>query len=165
MNIKTCFKSLNAIRLRYIGTWLLDQIRQPGCFDNLVVSRRSWGAFSIFAHRRRSDGRTKASYSTRESAQKAADSLARKHKVPFAVYKCLFCKDWHVSKVGDHQAVSSKSNRDKMEVLASLKTMNRLTHARISPAKEIIGSIFTFSICFNYMFNNINISNYDHAKR
>lgn len=124
MNIKTCIISLKAIRLRYIGTWLLDQIRQPGWFDNLVVSRRSWGAFSIYAHRRRSDGRPKVSYSTRESAQKAADSLAKKHKVPFAVYKCLFCKDWHMSKVGDHQAVSSKSNRDKMEVLASLKTMD-----------------------------------------
>lgn len=164
MNIKTCIISLKAIRLRYIGTWLLDQIRQPGWFDNLVVSRRSWGAFSIYAHRRRSDGRPKASYYTRESAQKAADSFAKKHKVPFAVYKCLFCKDWHLSKVGDHLAISTKSNREE-EVLASLKTMNRLTHARISPAKEIIGSIFTFSICFNYMFNNINISNYDHAKR
>ncbi len=76
----------------------------------------------------------------------------------------MLCKDWHLSKVGDHLAISTKSNREE-EVLASLKTMNRLTHARISPAKEIIGSIFTFSICFNYMFNNINISNYDHAKR
>ena len=124
MNIKTCFKSLNAIRLRYFGTWLLDQLHQPGWFNNLVVSRRSWGAFSIYAHRRRSDGKAKASYSTRESAKKAADSLAKKHKVPFDVYKCLFCKGWHMSKVGDHKAVSSKSNRDKMEVPAALKTMD-----------------------------------------
>ena len=141
MNIKTCFKSLNAIRLRHIGTWLLDQIRQPGCFDNLVVSRRSWGAFSIFAHRRRSDGRTKASYSTRESAQKAADSLARKHKVPFAVYKCLFCKDWHVSKVGDHQPISTKSNREKEEVLASLKTMDSHNRTNLDIEKALATNI------------------------
>ena len=121
MNIKTIFKSLKAIRLRYFGTWLLDQLHQPDWLDNLVVSRRSWGAFSIYAHRRRSESKAKAAYSTRNSAQKAADSLAKKHKVPFDVYKCLFCKGWHVSKVGDHQAVSSKSNRDKMEVPASIQ--------------------------------------------
>ena len=121
----TITTSIKNIKFKYIGTWLLDQLRQPGWFDNLVVNRRAWGAFSIYAHRRRSDGRTKASYSTRESARKAADSMAKKHEVPFAVYKCLFCKGWHVSKVGDHQAISSKSSREKEEVLASLKTKDR----------------------------------------
>ena len=141
MNIKTCIKSLKAIRLRYFGTWLLDQIHQPGWFDNLVVCRRSWGAFSIYAHRRRSDGKAKASYSTRESAKKAADSLAKKHKVPFAVYKCLFCKGWHVSKVGDHQAVSTKSNRDKEVMLESMKTMDHHDRTNLNIEKALATNI------------------------
>ena len=86
MNIKTCIISLKAIRLRYFGTWLLDQLHQPGWFNNLVVSRRSWGAFSIYAHRRRSDGKTKASYSTRESAKKAASE-----KFLLSVYVLTIC--------------------------------------------------------------------------
>ncbi len=125
MKESTIIKSLKAIRLRNIGTWLADQLRQPGWFGNLLLNRRSWGAFSIYAHQRRSDGKAKACYSTRESAQKAADSMARKHEVPFAVYKCLFCDGWHVSKVDDHQIVSPKSARRKEEMVASLKTMDR----------------------------------------
>ena len=113
------------IKFKYIDTWLLDQFQQPGWFGNLVVSRRSWGAFSIYSHSYRSNGIPKVTYSTRKSAQRAADSMAKKHEVPFAVYKCLFCEGWHVSKIGDHKALSEKSSKEMEDVLASLKTMDR----------------------------------------
>ena len=121
----TITKSIKNIKFRYIGTWLMDQLRQPGWFGNLVVSRRSWGAFSIYSHCYRSNGKPKVTYSTRESAKRAADSMGKKHEVPFAVYKCLFCEGWHASKIGDHKALSEKSSKEMEDVLASLKTMDR----------------------------------------
>ena len=121
----TITKSIKNIKFRHIGTWLLDQFQQPGWFGNLVVSRRSWGAFSIYSHSYRSNGMPKVTYSTRKSAQRAAESMAKKHEVPFAVYKCLFCEGWHVSKIGDHKALSEKSSKEMEDVLASLKTMDR----------------------------------------
>ena len=78
----TITKSIKNIKFKYIGTWLFDQFRQPGWFGNLVVSRRSWGAFSIYSHCYRSNGKSKVTYSTRESAQKAANSIAQNTKYP-----------------------------------------------------------------------------------
>ena len=125
MNVNTCIQSLKAIKMRNIGIWLTDQLHQPGWLGNLLLDRRPWGAFSIYAHRRRSDDKAKACYSTRESAQKAANSMAKKHEVPFTVYKCLFCYGWHVSKMGAQQSISSKSPQKEEDLLTSLKTMDR----------------------------------------
>ena len=125
MNIKTCINSFKAIQLRHIGAWFSDQLHQPAWFDNLVVSRRSWGAFSIYSHLRRSDGKAKSAHASRKEAQKAADTMVRKYDASFAVYKCLFCDNWHISKVDDHQVKSSKIIQRKEDVLASLGAVDR----------------------------------------
>lgn len=95
----TMMRSIKRIRVRYIGCWLKHQLSQPHWFHNLFVNRKAWGAFSIYAHLKRSDLRPKAVYSTKELAQIAADRNTKTYEVPFVVYKCLFCEGWHVSKV------------------------------------------------------------------
>lgn len=90
--------SLKKIKLRHIGCWLKDQLSHPDWFSNLFVNRTAWGAFSIYAHERRSDGKSKLAYPRKAKAEKAAFSLSKKYGYPFVVYKCLFCDGWHVSK-------------------------------------------------------------------
>ena len=90
--------SLKKIRLKYIGCWLKDQLSRPDCFHNLFVDRSVWGAFSIYAHARRSDGKSKIAYSSKAKAEKAAFDMSKRYGCPFKVYKCLFCDGWHVSK-------------------------------------------------------------------
>ncbi len=120
----TVTTSIRKIKVGNIGAWLTDQLRQPGWFSNLIVSRQAWGAFSIYAHKRRSDGKAKMAYSTRVSAQKAADSMGRKHNAPFAVYKCLFCEGWHISKIGGNKAMPVSSTKEKVDVMDSIKNMD-----------------------------------------
>ena len=95
----TMMISLKKIKPKYIGVWLKDQLRRPDCFRNLFVDRSAWGAFSIYAHARRSDGKSKIAYSSKAKAEKAAFNMSKKFGYPFAVYKCLFCDGWHLSKL------------------------------------------------------------------
>ena len=94
----TILKSLKEMKPKYIGCWLKDQLSRPDWFRNLVVNRTAWGAFSIYAHARRSDGRSKISYGNKAKAEKAAFDMSKRYGCPFSVYKCLFCDGWHVSK-------------------------------------------------------------------
>lgn len=82
----------------YIGSWLKDQLSRPDWFDNLIVNRSVWGAFSIYAHARRSDGKAKITYKSKSKAEIAASDMSNRYGYPFTVYKCLFCDGWHVSK-------------------------------------------------------------------
>ena len=59
----TIMISLKKIKPKYIGVWLKDQLSRPDYFRNLFVDRSAWGAFSIYAHARRSDGKSKIAYS------------------------------------------------------------------------------------------------------
>ena len=95
----TMMISLKKIKPKYMGVWLKDQLRRPDCFRNLFVDRSAWGAFSIYAHARRSDGKSKIAYSSKAKAEKAAFNMSKKFGYPFAVYKCLFCDGWHLSKL------------------------------------------------------------------
>ncbi len=94
----TVMSSLKKLKPRYIGVWLKDQLSRPDRFQNLVVNRSAWGAFSIYAHVKRSDGKAKISYKSKEKAEKAALDMSKRHGHPFTVYKCLFCEGWHVSR-------------------------------------------------------------------
>lgn len=89
---------MKKIKLRYIGCWLKDQLSRPEWFRNLIVTRSAWGAFSFYAHARRSDGKSKITYSSKAMAEKAATDMSKRYGCPFTVYKCLFCEGWHVSK-------------------------------------------------------------------
>lgn len=73
----TVTTSIRKIKVRYITTWLTDQLSHPGWLDGLLLSRRSWGAFSIYSHCYRSNGQPKKVFATREKAQKVADSMAK----------------------------------------------------------------------------------------
>lgn len=90
--------SLKKIKPKYIGIWLKDQLSQPDWFRNLIVNRSAWGAFSVYAHARRSDGKAKISYKSKAKAEKAAFDMEKRYGYSFTTYKCLFCDGWHVSK-------------------------------------------------------------------
>ena len=59
LNMRTLVISLKKIRPKYICCWLKDQLSRPKWFRNLIVDRSAWGAFSIYAHLRRSDNKSK----------------------------------------------------------------------------------------------------------
>ena len=42
-------------------------------------------------------------YNTIESARKAAESMEKKKKVHFSVYKCVFCDGYHIGKNRDNK--------------------------------------------------------------
>ena len=94
----TALTSLKKIKPKYIGIWLKDQLSQPDWFRYLIVNRSAWGAFSVYAHARRSDGKAKISYKSKAKAEKAAFDMAKRYGYPFTTYKCLFCDGWHVSR-------------------------------------------------------------------
>ena len=69
--------SLKKIKPHYFVCWLKDQLSRPDCFRNLFVDRSAWGAFSIYAHARRSDGKSKIAYSSKATAEKAAFNMSK----------------------------------------------------------------------------------------
>ena len=114
--------SLKKIKPHYFVCWLKDQLSRPDWFRNLFVDRSAWGAFSIYAHARRSDGKSKISYGSKAKAEKAAFDMSKKYGYPFAVYKCLFCEGWHVSKaVGKdaHVKTTEEVTLDKYAVISN----------------------------------------------
>ena len=106
----TILTSLKKIKPKYIGCWLKDQLSRPDCFRNLLVDRSAWGAFSIYAHIRRSDEKTKNAYSDKVQAEKAAFGMSIKYGHSFVVYKCLFCEGWHISKTTERDVHGRTTN-------------------------------------------------------
>ena len=111
----TVLRSLKEIKPKYVGVWLKDQLSRSGWLRNLVVDRSAWGAFSIDAHARRSDGKSKIAYSSKANAEKAASDMSKRYESPFAVYKCLFCDGWHVSKTVKIDADSKKKEESALD--------------------------------------------------
>ena len=105
LNMRTLVISLKKIRPKYICCWLKDQLSRPKWFRNLIVDRSAWGAFSIYAHLRRSDNKSKPIYATKEKAEIAAFDMSKRYDKTFVVYKCLFCDGWHTSGVGKRKEV------------------------------------------------------------
>ena len=121
--MRTIVTSLRKIKPKYIGVWLKDQLSRPDWFRNMVVNRSAWGAFSIYAHARRSDGKAKIAYTSKAEAEKAASDMAKRHGHPFITYKCLFCDGWHVSKAVKKNAEGKTTEEialDKYAVKADL---------------------------------------------
>lgn len=119
----TVLTSLKKIKPKYIDCWFKDQISRPDWFHNLVVNRSAWGAFSIYAHARRSDGKAKISYKSKAKAEKAAFDMTKRYGYPFTTYKCLFCEGWHVSKAVKRDAEGRTSEEvalDKYAVTANV---------------------------------------------
>lgn len=107
----TILNSLKRIRLKYMGSWLKDQLSRPEWFRNLIVNRSAWGAFSIYAHIRRSDSKAKRAYVSKANAEKAAFEMSMKYGYSFVVYKCLFCEGWHISKTTERD-VHGKTTKE-----------------------------------------------------
>lgn len=125
LNMRTILISLKKIKPHYIGCWLKDQLSRPDRFRNLVVNRSAWGAFSVYAHARRSDGKAKITYSSKAKAEKAAFDMLKRYGYPFAVYKCLFCEGWHISKTVKKDALGRTTEEitlDKYAVKNAVKT-------------------------------------------
>ncbi len=112
IKMKTVLTSLMKIKPKYIGIWLKDQLNRPDWFHNLVVDRSAWGAFSIYAHIRRSDGIPKI-VANKAKAEKFASGMTKKYGHPFTAYKCLFCEGWHVSKIAGAD-VNGKATEEKV---------------------------------------------------
>ena len=115
--------SIKRIRPKNIGCWLTDQISQPNRFRCLFLQRTAWGAFSIYSHIKRSNGKPKIAYSTKSKAENAAVDMTKKYGKPFTVYKCLFCDGWHVSQDPHGLPVQEKST----EAMALEKYAKKLT--------------------------------------
>ena len=120
----TIYKSIRYIKSKYIGTWIKDQLSRPDWFDNLIVNRSALGAFSIYAHAKRSDGKSKISYKSKAKAEKAASDMTKRYGYPFTTYKCLFCDGWHVSKAVKRNAEGKTTEEitlDKYVVKANVR--------------------------------------------
>ena len=103
--------SLKKINPKYIGVWLKDQLSRTDWFRNLIVDQSAWGAFSIYAHIRRSDSKAKIAYANRANAEIAALEMSLKYGHSFVVYKCLFCEGWHISKTTERD-VHGKTTKE-----------------------------------------------------
>ena len=102
------------MKIYNIRIWLMEKVMDPHFFRNLFSYRKMWGAFSIYSHQRRSDGKPNISYSSRKKARKAAESMSKKYGLPFIAYKCLFCDGWHIAK--DVERVADNTRVDGWEV-------------------------------------------------
>jgi hypothetical protein len=94
------------VKYSNLKIWFKEKVSQPRWYVDLFSYRRLWGAFSIYSHCRRSDGKPNIAYSTPNKAQKAVRSMERKYGVPFMAYKCLYCDGWHVARSRSKKGVS-----------------------------------------------------------
>ncbi|MBQ7850582.1 MAG: hypothetical protein IJ343_12710 [Clostridia bacterium] len=91
------------IRLRNLVQALKYQLPVRRALRNFFVTRNAWGMFSINSHVSQSTGKEKIAFPTYESAQRAAESMGRKHGKHFSVYKCVFCDGFHIGKNRDNK--------------------------------------------------------------
>jgi len=90
------------MKLRNIILGLKDQLPFKRAYRNFFVTDNAWGLFSIRSHQRE-DGKLKVMYNTKDTAQKAANSMAKKMNKHFSVYKCVYCDGYHLGKNRDNK--------------------------------------------------------------
>lgn len=91
------------IKIKNVILALYEQGPMKRAFRNFIVTRNAWGMFYIASHQRQDNGKLKVMYNTKESAQKAADSMKKKLNKHFSVYKCVFCDGYHLGKNRDNK--------------------------------------------------------------
>ena len=101
--------SIHGIKFRNLPSWIKHQLNLDGWVQRLFIQRSAWGAFSVYSHIKRSNGKPKIAYSTKNKAENAAVDMAKKYGKSFTVYKCLFCDGWHVSQDVHGLPVQEKS--------------------------------------------------------
>lgn len=85
------------MKLKNLILGLYDQGPLNRAFRNFIITRNAWGLFSIRSHQR-DNGKLKVMYNTKETAQKAAESMKKKMNKHFSVYKCIYCDGYHLGK-------------------------------------------------------------------
>lgn len=101
--------SIKGIKIKNLPVWIKHQLNLDGWVKRLFIKRSAWGAFSVYSHIKRSNGKPKIAYSTKNKAENAAVDMAKKYGKSFTVYKCLFCDGWHVSQDAHGVSVREKS--------------------------------------------------------
>lgn len=101
--------SIKGIKFKNLPVWIKHQLNLDGWVKRLFIKRSAWGAFSVYSHIKRSNGKPKNAYSTKSKAENAAVDMAKKYRKSFTVYKCLFCDGWHVSQDAHGVPVQEKS--------------------------------------------------------
>lgn len=91
------------IKFKNFWIWFKDQISRGTWFRNFFITGNAWGAFHINSHINQKTKQPKVTYGSKESAQKAAESMSKKKGVHFSFYKCLFCDGYHVGKNRDNK--------------------------------------------------------------
>ncbi len=90
------------IKIKNLFLGLKEQLPLKRAFKNFFITGNAWGLFSIRSHQRE-DGKLKVMYNTKETAKKAADSMAKKMDKHFSVYKCIYCDGYHLGKNRDNK--------------------------------------------------------------
>lgn len=101
--------SIKGIKFKNLPVWIKHQLNLDGWVKRLFIKRSAWGAFSVYSHIKRSNGKPQNAYSTKSKAENAAVDMAKKYGKSFTVYKCLFCDGWHVSQDAHGVPVQEKS--------------------------------------------------------
>ena len=91
------------MKIKNLYLALLEQGPFKRAWRNFIITGNAWGMFSKSSHIRQGTGKLKVMYNTKESAQKAADSMKQKQGKHFSVYKCIFCDGYHLGKNRDNK--------------------------------------------------------------
>ncbi len=91
------------MQLKNLYLALKDQLPVKRFIRNFIITRNAWGLFHKNSHINQATGVLKVQYGSLKSAQKAADSMKKKHNKHFSVYKCVFCDGYHIGKNRDNK--------------------------------------------------------------
>jgi hypothetical protein len=86
------------MKLRNLFLALKHQLPLKRMFRNFVITRNGWGMFHQNSHIAQGSGKPKVAYNTLATAEKAAQSMAKKYEGHFRPYKCVFCDGFHIGK-------------------------------------------------------------------
>lgn len=84
------------IKIRNIYLALKDQLPVKRLVRNLLKGH-VLGLLHKRSHQNES-GKPKVSYPTKDSAQRAAQSMSKKRGLYFSNYKCMLCDGYHIGK-------------------------------------------------------------------
>lgn len=126
--MKNYISHLIGIKYNNLKIWWSELLEREDFWRQLFNYRMVWGAFSIYSHQRRSNGKANIKYSTRKKACKAATNMQLKYGCSFSAYKCLFCDGWHVGKCSSSKVVATEQINFKPMTL-SLDIIHPLAHS------------------------------------
>ena len=81
------------------------QMKHKHAFKNIFITHHAFGVLHLASHvnTHSNEGKPKVMYNTLASATKAAESMGKKHDAHFSVYKCAYCKGYHVGRNKDNR--------------------------------------------------------------